>query len=218
MHRLNRDCVPKPECLCNIDAERTYSQLRGDEKEQIRQQLLVLQGGCCAYCERRTGSDRDDGHIEHFRKQADHADLTLDWNNLFWSCNDEKTCGKKKDKCEKGIGRFAKFVEDDLVNPCLDEPESFLHFVSDGDVRPREGLNETDLRRAAETIRVFGLDSSSYLKKARHDAMNAYIDILNSLSAEGSSLFRSFVEASISNLRDKPHSTAVRHFLKNFIS
>jgi hypothetical protein len=69
-----------------------------------------------------------------------------------------------------------------------------------------------------ETIRVFGLDSSSFLKKSRHDAISAYTHPLNLLKTQGIDLFRGFVEASISTLDGKPHSTAVRHFLTNFVS
>src|SRR5437870_1903328 len=100
MHALNRDTVPIPACLAAPPAGRSYADLHGHEKEEIRAHLLDIQKHRCAYCERRTGHERDDGHIEHFRKQVGHIHLVLAWTTMFWSCNDEKTCGKHKDKCD----------------------------------------------------------------------------------------------------------------------
>lgn len=218
MRRLNRDSVDKPECLCNVEPGKTYSRLRGAETLQIRECLLEMQGGFCAYCERRTGSGSKDGHIEHFRKQADHTGLTLVWENLFWSCNDEATCGKLKDKCSKNEGRYRGFTEDEIINPCSDEPDLFLAFNSDGTLQPRDGLSETDRTRAEETIRIFGLAESSFLKRARHDAINGYATTIESLQTLGAHFIGAFVADQVSKLHDKPHSTAVRHFLTNFLS
>ena len=70
MHALNRNTVPIPACLAVPPAERGYANLHGAEKQEIRARLLDLQKHRCAYCERRTGQERDDGHIEHFRSQG----------------------------------------------------------------------------------------------------------------------------------------------------
>jgi len=218
MHRLNRASVETPECLCDVPSGKTYANLGGVEKQSIRACLLTMQGSCCAYCERRTGDGRDDGHIEHFRKQANHGRLTLNWDNLFWSCNDEKTCGKRKDQCEKGHGNFGKFSEEEIIDPCRDDPDKFLLFISDGTVRARDGLSAPDLRRAEETIRVFGLDSSPYLRKAREDSVSPYLKTLPMLKSLGWDHFRAVLESILSNLHGSPHSTTIRHTLSSFLS
>ena len=66
MHKLDRNCVSVPACLAAPVATR-YDQLHGAEKNTIRSALFTIQGERCAYCERRTGTGKDEGHIEHFR-------------------------------------------------------------------------------------------------------------------------------------------------------
>ena len=127
MHTLDRNSVPIPACLAAPPAGQNYGNLHGAEKEEIRVRLLDLQKHRCAYCERRTGDERDDGHIEHFRHQAGHPHLSLAWANMFWSCNDEKTCGKHKDKCDRPAGPRAIFAPNDLIDPCQDDPNNFLY-------------------------------------------------------------------------------------------
>src|SRR6266851_7484367 len=153
MHRLDRGTVPVPACLVARPAGSRYDTLRGKEKKEIRTRLLELQCHRCAYCERRTGDERDDGHIEHFRNQAGHADLELEWANMLWSCNDEKTCGKHKDKCDRHSGSLACFEPNDIIDPSNEEPDDFLLFVVDGTVRPLDGLNANNERRVLETLR-----------------------------------------------------------------
>src|SRR6516225_8488218 len=141
MHRLDRNTVSIPSCLASPPAGRCYDDLHGNEKEEIRSRLLDLQKHRCAYCERRTGEERDDGHIEHFRNQAGRPELSLAWTNIFWSCNDEKTCGKHKDKCNRMSGPRVVFDPNDLIDPCGDDPTDFLFFVVDGTVRARDGID-----------------------------------------------------------------------------
>ena len=135
MRKIDRTSAPVPECLENAHEDSTYKELRREHIEQIRRTLLTIQGGRCAYCERRTGENSKDGHIEHFRNQAVHQDMTLTWNNMFWSCNDENSCGKYKDGCNKESGIRSKFDPSDLIDPAIDNPDDYLLFVTDGTVR-----------------------------------------------------------------------------------
>src|SRR5262245_17191421 len=117
MRTIDRSAIEMPRCLDHADPGRSYADLSGQDKGEIRTALLAAQKHRCAYCERRTGDERDDGHIEHFRRQADHPNLDMTWTNMVWSCNDEKTCGKNKDKCVRAGGIKAAFNPDDLINP-----------------------------------------------------------------------------------------------------
>src|ERR1700732_2203197 len=121
MHKLDRNTVPVPPCLVAPSAGIGYDDLNGAQKAEIRARLLDLQKHRCAYCERRTGEERDEGHIEHFRSQATHPDLAGDWCHMFWSCNDERTCGKHKDKCNRATGPRAAFNPDDVIDPSADD-------------------------------------------------------------------------------------------------
>ena len=215
MHRLNRASVARPSGLTPTTPSRRYSNLRGHEKDEIRTALLTIQGQRCAYCERRTGVENDEGHIEHFRQQAGHEHLETDWENLFWSCNDEKTCGKHKDKCDMphSPGPQRAFNHADIIKACTDDPERFMLFISDGTITPRDGLSLSDLRRYTETIRVFQLADSAFLSKSREDAVKPCIGALDAMRAAGPDLFRQYIASELGRLDATPFATAIRHFL-----
>jgi uncharacterized protein (TIGR02646 family) len=217
MHRLNRGAVPVPSALVNPPPDLRYDHLQTSEKAEIRSALLQIQGQRCAYCERRTGDSKDDGHIEHFRGQAKNRDRDVDWSNLFWSCNDEKTCGKHKDKCDRGTGPQAKFDPNDLLDACVDDPERFLLFVVDGTVRPRPGLSDAERRRAEETLRVFQLAVSPYLRRMREDALRPYIGAVDVLRSAGPQLLVDYVRKELSKLESAPFATAIKQFLEGMI-
>lgn len=220
MHRLNRGTVVMPACLTPTVPRRRFASLRGPEKAEVRDALLALQKQCCAYCERRTGAASDDGHIEHFRNQAGHEHLETDWDNLFWSCNDEKTCGKHKDKCDMphSPGPQRAFQSADIIKPCTDDPEHFMMFVSDGTITPRSGLSATEERRYIETVRVFQLADSPFLRESRKDAVKPYIGALDTLRQAGPELLRNYITSELATLDSAPFATAIRHFLDSNLS
>lgn len=217
MHKLDRPSVPRPSCLEPTDPPRRFNTLHGREKEAIRAQLVAMQGQCCAYCERRTGTHQADGHIEHLRNQAGHQHLETDWDNLFWSCSDERSCGKHKDKCSivGGTDKCRSFNPDHIINPCNDDPDDFMIFVTDGNIRPHANLSADNLNRFHETLRVFQLADSAFLRKSREDAVAPYIGALNALRAArvSSDLIRIYIDGEISQLASRPFATAIRHFL-----
>ena len=217
MHKLNRNAVPAPACITPHDPARRYNNLHGPQKAEIRTALIAIQRERCAYCERRTGMANDDGHIEHFQNQAGHEHLETDWTNLFWSCNDEKTCGKHKDKCDmpQSPGPQRSFNLADIIKPCTDDPEHFMRFISDGTVTPRDNLNAQELHRYQETVRVFQIADSPYLRKAREDAVHPYIGALDSLRAAGPEYFQQYITGEIARLEAAPFATAIRHFLQS---
>ena len=216
MHRLNRNILAIPTCLTPTDPPRRFTDLRGPDKVEVRDALLVVQQQRCAYCERRTGMAPDDGHVEHFRNQAGHAHLETDWNNLFWSCNDEKTCGKHKDKCCRCPPSSKRsFDPADIIKPCTDDPEHFMIFVSDGTIAPRAGLNVAEQHRYSETLRVFQLADSPFLRESRKDAVKPYIGALEALSQVGPGLVRSYISGELATLDSAPFATATRHFLES---
>ena len=179
--------------------------------------MLELQAHRCAYCERRTGADRDDGHIEHFRKQADHQEYTLDWVNLYWSCKDEKTCGKFKDKCTKQAGRLARFDPADLIDPGAVDPQGYFIFVVDGTVQIREGLSADDRRRAQETLRVFQIADSPYLRLSRADAVRPYLRAIASLLPVGRDIVVSYVQSAMNETEHVPFATPIQQYLEGFL-
>ena len=218
MHKLVRNEDNFPECLRD-PAYSHYKQLRVPEKSDIRAKLLDMQGERCAYCERRTGTGKDDGHIEHFRDQSSNDSLTLDWYNLYWSCLDENTCGKNKDKCtiKGGTSEKREFDHDHILSPCVDDPDDYFQFVSDGKIAIREGLNEQQKLRATETLRVFQLQESSFLRKSREDAVGPYLSAIIALSKLSADAVKVFAQKKLVEDCKKPFFTTIRHFLESYI-
>lgn len=217
MHRLDRSTVPTPQCLVAPANGLGYDDLNGAQKSDIRAILLDLQKHRCAYCERRTGEERDEGHIEHFRSQTSHPNLALAWPNMLWSCNDEKTCGKHKDKCDRAAGPKAVFNPNDLVDPSAEDPATFLLFVVDGTVRARDGLGVVEERRAQETLRVFRLADSAFLRRSRQDAVRPYMGAVDSLLSAGRDVVVRYLQGEVARIDSAPFATVIRQYLEGIL-
>lgn len=95
-----------------------------------------------------------------------------------------------------------------------------LYFHSTGAARVRDngaGMNEAELLRARETIRVFNLNSAR-LESARARAVEQYlkkqpgiVDDLQALSPEDR---RAYVERGLAETRWDAHSTFIKHLLE----
>jgi len=142
-------------------------------KTKLREYILLEeQNMLCAYCEQEIESDETSSNTDHFKKRDCCARETLEYNNLLVSCKNEFHCENIKDKF-----KFTHCSEfDKIVNPVIENPDNFFDYGIDGDILVKEGLNETDKKRAEFTIIVFALDNSS-LKKERAkigDSLNFY--------------------------------------------
>jgi len=217
MHQLDRKSVPPPACITPHNPARMYTTLRGPQKGEIRTSLLTIQQNRCAYCERRTGTGEKDGHIEHFRRQVDFPSRTTDWNNLFWSCNDPNFCGIHKDTCNVvgSTGKCRAVNIDDVINPCADDPDHFLHFISDGSIQPRADLTTSEKIRYSETLRVFQLADAGLLVDSRRDAVKPYIDALKDLTAFTPEIVQAYIKRKFPQIVGAPFETAIRHFLES---
>lgn len=185
MRKLNRP--PRaPRCLAKCDyTKHEWGQRYPRYRKDIWEQLDVMQGGFCAYCE--AFLVRDNKHIEHFFRKGKMPDgttpykhLTFDWNNLFGCCGKDsgETCGHYKDLGAKGPETYDP---NDLIKPDIEDPRDFLAFQDTGMVGPQIGLTDNDLERANETIRVLRLDFPA-LNGARKGRIDIFKEELNKLA------------------------------------
>ena len=229
MHKLDRANSVAPACLAQYQHQtQTWDNLHNNCKQALRAALVQMQGipgvttananeyGVrCAYCEAQIYHA---GHIEHFRrKNRQHPDgypeLTFAWDNLFLACGETAHCGHYKDR-----PNAPAYDPNDLIKPDEHDPEHFLYFYSSGAVRPRQRLSEADAHRAAETIRVFGLDDPVLAEKRRR-ALKAYrekiaadLDELASWPPEDR---QAYLSEEIEQTRWEPYATTIKHFLQN---
>ena len=117
-----------------------------------------------------------------------------------------------------GTGRQRAFVASDLIDPTVDDPDEFLLFVSDGTVTPRPGLAAAKEHRARETLRVFQIADSPYLRKARQDAVSPHIVAIDTLLPHGVEVVKGYVQTVIAKIESVPFSTAVKHYLGGLLS
>lgn len=68
----------------------------------LREWILdkTQQNNMCAYCEKKVTLTTS--HTDHFRPRRDFGELTLDFKNLFVSCNADNHCAHYKDS-KKGL-------------------------------------------------------------------------------------------------------------------
>lgn len=133
-------------------------------RDDIRDELKAMQGLFCAYCESRLGG-HNKRHIEHFYERDKEPQMTFDWSNMFWSCNELDSCGNYKNAEAPTSTYLSKVCKPDIMNPT-----DYLLFVEDGSVVPKEGLSAADLEIAKNTIQVFNLNASSKLVGKRREA------------------------------------------------
>jgi uncharacterized protein (TIGR02646 family) len=208
MRRLDRTAVPAPAALGNYrpGTHKWDDDVEYNDRVAIQNSLEQMQGRRCAYCE---GSlDELGKHIEHFRRKHIFPQLTFAWENLLWSCQASDSCGHFKDRNGKGW----PYEVNNLINPCVDDPDRFFRFRTDGSISIRHGLSQTERTKAEETLRVLNLDDGR-LRNMRKRAVAAYLNM--AIGDHG------FTEADLQQLfqselliaADYPFYSCVRHAL-----
>lgn len=168
MHRFSRCKLPidlnKIKKRFNNDYNCFCKQDKG-EHDLLRKFLYENQGHYCAYCEVVIPSITD-GHIEHLERRCDNPARSFDWDNMFFSCCNQDSCGNYKDNAKPRIF----FAVQDIIDPYIEDPQDYFAFDTEGNIFPRVGLAVAQRKRAEETIRVFNLNKSSRLRNLRRKA------------------------------------------------
>jgi uncharacterized protein (TIGR02646 family) len=214
MRNLQRG--PMPVCLAKFNhGVNVWEDVLGDDKTEIWNALIAMQGNRCAYCECELfGYER---HIEHFRQRERHAAGTFDWSNLFGSCNSAESCGKHKDSC-------GTYDPTSLIKADDENPDDFFVFVKDGTISIRIGLTAAAMLRAEETLRIFNLNSKTgRLRQMRRAAVLGHWHTIEEIfefaaaDPQNECGWRQLLEDEIRRAMTLPFSTAVRHALTNVL-
>ncbi|CAM6724867.1 TIGR02646 family protein [Salmonella enterica] len=224
MKYLSRQ-MPGPSVLNKFDYRRDdWNSLSSNDKKEIWEEIIKMQGKLCAYCEKKIehhksgGKNKVERHIEHFYRKSYYKNLTFEWSNLFGSCGEPQRCGFYKDK--------QKYNDDDLIKADRQNPDVFFHFLENGDVHIREGLNEKEHKMAEVTLRVFNLNpSSGGVKAERRRAIELSMTLIKELVGCASQLIESGCEIEDvrsmvfdefkKNVKDRCFTTAIKHVFEN---
>ena len=119
-----------------------------DVKRELGEYLRLEQGFLCCYCEEEIAKGLC--HIEHFKPKSYFPELSLDYFNLYVSCNG---CGSKEDLSCGMKKRNLYFPS--LLSPSDPTCETRFLYTADGQILP---VDEND-DCGWETIALLGLNS-----------------------------------------------------------
>lgn len=124
-----------------------------DAKGRVREALVSLTHGKCAFCERWLG-DSTWAAIEHYHSKTIYQDLAFEWTNLLPACS---VCnGMKSNQDHHG----------DLLKPDEEDPEPFFWLdVGTGRLEPHPRLTPEQTVRAKTTIDVCDLQRPVLCKR-----------------------------------------------------
>ncbi len=177
---------------------------------EIKQALLAMFDGKCAYCEETLSGQP--GDVEHFRPKSEITDgaktirpgyywLAAEWTNLLPSCRD---CNGERmqemvDIYRKVKGGKANYFpvmtrarlkdpskkgeQGVLLDPCRDDPSQHLSFPLSRQGVVISRTNGKGVNRAQETIRILGLNRK-LLVQARRTTLSLIQLTLDSLRKE----------------------------------
>lgn len=125
-----------------------------DFKKILREYILKEQYSLCAYCEKEITASS----IDHFKTRDACPRETLNYDNLFISCNSKSHCEKTKDKFGLVCNDYQK-----IVNPIIENPDDFFEYGLAGDILVKDRLTNIQKEKAKFTIKVFNLDDTSLI-------------------------------------------------------
>lgn len=118
--------------------------------------LLNEQNLLCAYCEKEIDAERENSNIDHYKTRKLFPDKTLNYDNLFVSCNSKVSCSHIKDNYGLQQSDYQK-----IVNPVIENPDDYFEYGFAGDILVKDNLSPSDKTKAEFTIKVFALDNKS---------------------------------------------------------
>lgn len=142
----------------NDDWKPRFDQLSGEVKKDVKNALIVEQGGICCYCERKL--DYDDTHIEHLNPQCMNEEERLEFNNFLCSCQKNLQQGEP---LHCGNSKGSKVLP---ITPLESNCEKFKYTV--------DGQISTTCDDSDRTIEILQLDIEK-LRDLRKNAIEPFL-------------------------------------------
>ncbi len=138
------------------DFKKKYPQKDYDSPEfaeyrpKLNQALIKEQKGICAYCCGRISEQKSHNeHIEPRHPGRHTSTKTLDYMNIVASCNNVRTCGRKKDN---------NYDKEKFVSPLDEQCEDKFTYYADGKIVGDDytidllNLNDYELKNARKAV------------------------------------------------------------------
>jgi uncharacterized protein (TIGR02646 family) len=196
---LQKIATPTPRNL-----QPAYKKLRSIKKRELRKILSEEQGFICCYCGQRI--ILEDSHIEHLQPQSTAAHLSLNYDNLFVSCQAELQAG---DPVHCGKAKNDWFDQDLLVSPLQEDCAEFFEYSLAGEILPTKNILRSEAAQA--TIDRLQLNIPK-LQAMRQAEITPLFDVEFSIE-EVLKLIESFATTDEQGFH-QPFSPALVHLLK----
>jgi len=140
-----------------------WSDLPAEIRINTRSQLLLEEQNCqCGYTELLLNDDGD-CHIDHYYKKGIDSSVTFNWNNLIAASIDEDFGAKYKDN--KYSIKADEYIK--IYNPVIENPENYFYYLQNGEIEPKEGLEDSEKDKVKKTVEVFNLNADNLSKRRR---------------------------------------------------
>lgn len=112
----------------------------------LKESLLELSYGKCAYCECDLKEEAKYMEVEHFEDKANNPKKVLEWDNLLPSC---KRCNGSKSTHD--------VISDPIVNPFIDTPSTHLtlrlYRFKSKDIKGKNTIDVVDLNHTERAVK-----------------------------------------------------------------
>jgi len=126
-----------------------------DIYQETRRKILVdEQFQQCGYTELYI-NNKEDSHVDHYKKREHYPELTFDWKNLIVATKDNNFGANYKDNTYQ----IERDEYNQIFNPVTDNVENDFYYDKLGMIREDEG-------KVKKTVEIFNLNHS-YLKSRR---------------------------------------------------
>lgn len=132
-----------------VEASSRGQEIRVWAQPYIRDALLKMTHGKCAYAEVKLGVNGHRWDVEHFKCKSKHKACVVEWGNLLPSCA----------FCNTSKGDYDVEANESIVHPVFDCPNDYLFM--------RSGYLFAKNKKGAATISVLGLNDWVMFAKPR---------------------------------------------------
>lgn len=218
MRKLNRP-DKGPRCLSvRQNTSQNWQDLTPQDRDDIWEALLEMQGKRCAYCESKLR--RTHRHIEHFQPQKSAPNQRFQWSNLFGSCNSRSHCGHYKDR-----PKAPAYDSNKLIRPDHEDPHKALNFLQSGKIAPHHHNSPRDKLRGETTVQVLGLNDRKLQAKRRAVARECLREVTaldelihwlfedtphSSRTQENADILRSFIDEELKTIDERACAASAR--------
>lgn len=169
-----------------------------DGKQELKENLSVIQNGLCAYCEIRLDTSIEN-HLEHIDSKSLNPHKTFEYSNIVCSCiKDSLLDNEDANPISCGHAKRRRSID---IKPTDIECEKYFSFDLFGRVVPNEILTIEEKQKAQNTINILNLNCKR-LKRQRETVIDEGYKIINEFLSDTDAL-NNFLDLELNTVNNK---------------